>query len=80
MSPETTAESVGQHLQQNVEGQRVDASDDILAELSDPSRLRKIYKLNTTSKKGAVNGTTSAANELKDLETFILGAMALKGS
>jgi EKC/KEOPS complex subunit CGI121/TPRKB len=57
----------------------VDVSDANLAEFADQARLRKIYKLNVQTKKGAANGT-SKESELKELETSILGVMALKGS
>lgn len=69
-----------QHLQQHVEGQQVEVSDAILSELVDPAKLKKIYKLNASQKKGASIGKISQTSERKDMETFILGAMALKGS
>ncbi|KAG9556535.1 CGI-121-domain-containing protein, partial [Aureobasidium melanogenum] len=78
LSPEMTAESVSQHLLQNIEGEPVDVSDANFAELADQARLRKIYKLNVQTKKGAANGTASKESEIKELETSILGVMALK--
>lgn len=78
--PEITAADVGQHLKQHVEGQQVEVSDEVLGELVDLSRLRKIYKLNSLPKKGAAKTVTSDVDERKELETSILGAMALKGS
>lgn len=80
LSSGITAESVSQHLQQNIEGDQVDVSDANLAELADQARLRKIYKLNIQAKKGAANGVPSKEAEIKELETSILGVMALKGS
>jgi EKC/KEOPS complex subunit CGI121/TPRKB len=79
LSSDLTAESVSQHLQQNIEGEQVEVSDANLAELADQARLRKIYKLNVQTKKGAATAT-SKESELKELETSILGVMALKGS
>jgi EKC/KEOPS complex subunit CGI121/TPRKB len=79
LSSGITAESVSQHLQQNIEGEQVEASDAEFAELADQARLRKIYKLNVQAKKGAAN-VTSKDSEIKELETSILGVMALKGS
>lgn len=73
-----TAESVSQHLLQNIEGEPVDVSDANFAEVADQARLRKIYKLNVQTKKGAA--TVSKESEFKELETSILGVMALKGS
>jgi EKC/KEOPS complex subunit CGI121/TPRKB len=80
LSSGITTESVSQHLQQNIEGDQVDVSDANFAELADQARLRKIYKLNAQTKKGPANGTTSKEAEIKELETSILGVMALKGS
>lgn len=74
------AESVSQHLLQNVEGEPVDVSDANFTELADQARLRKIYKLNAQTKKGAPNGIASKESDLQELETSILGVMALKGS
>lgn len=51
-----------------------------MSELVDPAKLKKIYKLNASQKKGASIGKISQTSERKDMETFILGAMALKGS
>lgn len=76
-----TADSVGAHLGQNVQGQRVEMSDVGLAGLVDMPKLRKVYKLNAPPpKKGAVNGSADESTERKEMEIFILGAMALKGS
>ncbi|KAI4760987.1 CGI-121-domain-containing protein [Aureobasidium sp. EXF-3400] len=80
LSSGITTESVSQHLQQNIEGDQVDVSDANFAELADQARLRKIYKLNSQTKKGPANGTTSKDAEIKELETSILGVMALKDS
>lgn len=80
LSSGITAESVSQHLQQNIEGEQVEASDANFAEFADQARLRKIYKLNVQAKKGPSNGTSSKEAEIKELETSILGVMALKGS
>lgn len=72
---------MGQHLKQNVEGQQVQFSDDILNELVDIARVRKTYKLNTVPpKKGAAKEVKSESAERKDLVISVLGVMALKGS
>ncbi|KAI4720210.1 CGI-121-domain-containing protein [Aureobasidium sp. EXF-10727] len=68
LSSDITAESVSQHLHQNIEGDQVDVSDAEFSELADQT------------KKGPVNGTVSKEAEIKELETSILGVMALKGS
>lgn len=78
--PEITADAVELHLKQNVEGEQVAATDDILSELLDLARVKKIYKLNSQTKKGASNSQSGAAAERSEMETFVLGSMALKGS
>lgn len=74
---ETTVESVGQHLKQHVEGQEIEITDQWLGELVDLARVKKIYKLNSLPNKGRLSDT---ASERMEMETFVLGAMALKGS
>ena len=71
---------MGQHLQQNIEGEQIEVSDAAFAEIADLSRLRKIYKLNSQPRKGAANGTPSGGSEVEELQISILGVMALKGS
>ena len=84
LSPEITTESVGKHLGEVVEGESVVISEngEELAQFADVAKLRKIFKLNDGGAKGkkgaAVNG--EAKDELKGLESVILGTMALKGS
>ena len=76
-----TAESVGQHLKQNVEGEQVHLSDDVLGGLVDLARVKKIYKLNSVPpKKGVVKDAKSDSAERKELEVSVLGVMSLKGS
>lgn len=84
LSPEITTESVGKHLGDVVEGESVAISEEgeELAQFADVAKLRKIFKLNDGGAKGkkgaAVNG--EAKDELRGLESVILGTMALKGS
>lgn len=78
--PEITADAVEAHLKQHVEGEQVAATDDILGELVDLARVKKIYKLNSQPKKGASHSQSGAAAERSEMETFVLGSMALKGS
>ncbi|GAB1738383.1 hypothetical protein NU219Hw_g3193t2 [Hortaea werneckii] len=58
------AKNVENHLLQHVEGTPVSFTNDILAEMRDEARLRKVYKLES------VDGA----------EPYVLGSMALKGS
>ncbi|KAK5130271.1 hypothetical protein LTR08_002272 [Meristemomyces frigidus] len=54
------------HLLKNVEGTPVPFNDEQLAEMQDESKLRKVYRIDTTSRTEA--------------EAFVVGSMALKGS
>ncbi|KAI7219054.1 hypothetical protein KC333_g3190 [Hortaea werneckii] len=58
------AENVEHHLLQHVEGTPVAFTNEILAEMRDEARLKKIYKIES------VDGA----------EPYVLGSMALKGS
>lgn len=71
---------MGQHLKQNVEGQQSVVSNEFLGELVDLARLKKIYKLNTAQKKGTAKGASADSVERDEMETLVLGTMALKGS
>lgn len=61
-------DAVDKHLRENVDGEVVPFTDDLLADASDPGRLKKVYKIDANAA-----GTREA-------EAFILGSMALKGS
>lgn len=67
------ASQVEAHLKQHVEGKPVAFSDEVLAELRDPGRIRKMYRVDLSQKGDAGTGTKGA-------EAFVLGSMALKGS
>ena len=91
--PAITPESVQQHLDATVDATAVDFSDDILLQIVDLARVRKIYKLNNSgeagkkckvrSLDGASNGIEGPKNgdgEIKALEVAILGMIALRGA
>ncbi|KAF9732618.1 hypothetical protein PMIN06_012235 [Paraphaeosphaeria minitans] len=82
------AEWVGKHLGEVVEGESVRMGEDMeeVAMFADVAKVRKIYKLGEGGAKGKgkkgtdVNGDGKARDELKGMESVILGMMALKGS
>lgn len=83
LDPTITTESVSSHLSDVVEGEPVELGKEgeQLAMFADVGKIRKIYKLNDVAKgkKGpAVNGNPN--DETKQLESVILGTMALKGT
>lgn len=69
-------------------GEMIDFCDNILAQMADITRIKKIYKLNqpvqTVGKKrqDAISEIAEAKDDvaLRELETFILGLMALRGA
>lgn len=66
-------EATERHLVENVKGTPASFTDEVLAKLHDPARIRKIYRVEAPKKGEAlVLG--------KEAEAFILGSMALKGS
>ncbi|KAI9845553.1 MAG: hypothetical protein M1837_004650 [Sclerophora amabilis] len=95
-APSITHESVQQHLSAVVEGTALEFSDENLCTLTDLAKVRKLYKLNSVSSKQAgvantktgdrkeerkANGVSHPdANEFKEVEAAILGAIALRGA
>jgi EKC/KEOPS complex subunit CGI121/TPRKB len=71
-----TAEQVWAHLEQAVEGTAVPITDKNLASSADLPKLRKYYKLNGLAGLDAVK---DEADKRKEMETLIIGSMALRG-
>ncbi|KAK5165866.1 uncharacterized protein LTR77_008789 [Saxophila tyrrhenica] len=67
------AAQIEAHLTQNVQGQPAAFSDEVLAELCDLNKIRKIYRI-----QGSAKGSETMART--EAEAFALGSMALKGS
>ncbi|KAK3055594.1 hypothetical protein LTR09_003514 [Extremus antarcticus] len=67
------AAQIESHLTANVKGQPAVFSDEVLAEVCDLSRIKKIYRVDVGTKSDG-----EAAR--KEAEAFVLGSMALKGS
>ncbi len=81
--PSTTLESVQTHFDSSIKGQESPFEDSILQKASDLPRIRKVYKLNTTNVKQSklVNGDSHPpGNQHYELESQILGLMALRGT
>ena len=79
-SSAATAESIEAHLRENVQGTQVAFEDEVLSNMTDIARVKKIYKLNAAGggKKAVVNGV-GKVDERRELEVTVLGAMALRG-
>lgn len=83
---DVTGESVGRHLAGAVEGDAVEIGEggEEVGSFADVGKIRKIYKLGDggKGKKGDahVNVNGAARDERREMESFILGTMALKGS
>lgn len=90
-SPSVTLESVRSHLQSAVEGKSIEFNNQNLEAVSDLVKVRKAYKIaSNMSSKGQSKALQSkltstdeaelASKETKELETAILGAIALRGA
>jgi EKC/KEOPS complex subunit CGI121/TPRKB len=85
-TPAVTLESVSQHLEQNIQGNEVAFQDSTFRKISDIPRIRKIYKLGSTAPAGRTTPSmdggsgSDAIYEVKDIETQVLGLMALRGA
>ncbi|KAK5144582.1 hypothetical protein LTR04_001519, partial [Oleoguttula sp. CCFEE 6159] len=87
-----TASAVQEHLSRNVEGDSIPFSDEVLASITDLAKVKKMYKLDSppagggkkgkaeTKYSGALNGMVDEADERREMEVYLLGVMALKGS
>jgi EKC/KEOPS complex subunit CGI121/TPRKB len=77
-----TAESVAAHLGSVVEGtsQSISERGDELGSACDLDKLRKIYKITTPNVKGRKGVAVDASNNTSELESIVLGVIALKGS
>ncbi|PNY24255.1 EKC/KEOPS complex subunit [Tolypocladium capitatum] len=76
-SPEPpSSDKIWQHLQTNVQGDAVDATDDNIGAVTDVAKVRKYYKLNGLNWVEAIQDEKERRTEM---EMLILGAMALRG-
>jgi EKC/KEOPS complex subunit CGI121/TPRKB len=82
VSPEITHDSVAAHLGATVQGTSVPFDDQILSEVSDINKIKKVYKLGALpSPPKTTDQTVSTNTELKQrLENALLAAIALRGS
>lgn len=74
VSPEITRDSVAAHLEASVQGTTVPFDDQTLSEISDVTRIKKVFKL------GALPSPGDNANAKHQLEMSLVGAIALRGS
>jgi EKC/KEOPS complex subunit CGI121/TPRKB len=87
---EVNLEDVRTFLGENVEGEEVEFTDADIRKVSDIDRIRKIYKISSgssvsrkvhgSSSEGPQNGGEGLDQDIKYLETQILGAIALRGA
>lgn len=66
-------DAIERHLVEQVKGTLAPFTDEFLAEVHDPARIRKIYRVEALKK-----GESRVLG--KEAEAFIVGSMALKGS
>ncbi|RKF82263.1 EKC/KEOPS complex subunit cgi121 [Golovinomyces cichoracearum] len=87
-------ESINSHLDKAIDGDAVEFTDAALKDVTDWSRVEKLYNLSSSNVKEKAAGKISTANNQmkfrkldaietpmrKEIEILVLGAMALKGS
>lgn len=79
-----TRESVSKHLGDVVEGESVEVEGDaeLLGGFAEVHRIKKVYKIACAKGKGKGKGVTlngEKKDDRKDIESVVLGTMALKG-
>lgn len=90
IDPSVTASDITQHLATSIEGTAIEFNDDNISKFTDLGKVRKIYKLNESTKaarqpKKRVAHETLAVSEKdqiddrKEMEVVVLGMMALRG-
>lgn len=79
-SAEVTLEKVQEHLGASVQGSVVQLTDETLSSICDASRIRKVYKIPSPSAKKTTNGVHPSQQDQNQLETQVLGAIALRGA
>ncbi|KAI0393739.1 kinase binding protein CGI-121-domain-containing protein [Xylariaceae sp. FL0594] len=72
----TSAQTIEEHLLANVRGQPAPFTDETLAQLTDPARVRKYYKLNGV---GWLDGLQDQAAKKGEMDALIVGGIALRG-
>lgn len=88
--PSVTASDISQHLTVSIEGTTIDFNDDNISKFTDLGKVRKIYKLNESTKaarqpkkRGAHEAQAVSekyqVDDRKEMEVVILGMMALRG-
>ncbi|RFU78319.1 hypothetical protein TARUN_3913 [Trichoderma arundinaceum] len=71
-----SSESISQHLRDNVQGDAVPATDEIIEGITDVRTVRKNYKLNGLA---WLDGVKDEVVKRKEIERLVLGGMALRG-
>ncbi|OCL13121.1 CGI-121-domain-containing protein [Glonium stellatum] len=80
-----TAEGVERHLSSSITGVAIPFTNDALADITDLAKVRRIYKLdtgnaNSNGSAGKKGKRDKSADERIEIESVVLGIMALKGS
>lgn len=84
VSPEITHDSVAAHLEASVQGTPTLFDDQTLADISDVTKIKKVFKLGalpspSTKDSTQANGTFNDEAKRR-IERSLLGAIALRGS
>lgn len=84
ITPEITRDSVAAHLESSIQGTPTTFDDQTLAEISDITKIKKVFKLGAlpspSPKDSSQANGTHHDDAKRRLELSMLGAIALRGS
>ncbi|KAJ5103323.1 hypothetical protein N7532_003852 [Penicillium argentinense] len=80
VSPEITHDSVAAHLEASVQGKPVPFDDETLSEISDVTKIKKVFKLGALPSPGDKTNGAQNIKAKRQLELSLLSAIALRGS
>jgi EKC/KEOPS complex subunit CGI121/TPRKB len=80
LTPEVTLDKIQEHLSAHIKGQETQLTDEALSSSCDLARIRKVYKVPAPPAAKATNGVHQSKQDNSQLETQVLGAMALRGA
>mgnify|MGYP000848854440 CR=1 FL=1 len=72
-----TSAQIAKHLDENVKGESLPATDENIAAATNLPTVRKYYKLNGLS---WLDGIKDQAEQRKEMESLVVGAIALRGN
>lgn len=80
VAPGITHDSVAAHLGESVQGSPVSFNDETLAAMADVGKIKKAYKLGSLPQPPKADQVNGQEDARRQLETCLIGAIALRGA